>query len=373
MGLLAGAVATPVRELPGKALERTDRGAGFEALRVPWFDEDGLTLALDAGLALPGEALERAERVVLALASPHEQASLARRALGLDAPLVQASGPLAGLAALEAAGPEPTLVLAGGTGEGGAGVAVLLAEGEGVPVDAVAEADGAPLGGDAGRRVSEAVDALGTEQGPLRVAAGDPGRVGFEAAKARTGTIGDAGPAGPLVELVDALGSEGGPVRVAASGGDQGLALAFGEGAIEAVWTPRRTHPVEPAALERLESADPVPWSEAAQGAYVSREEYDAEPERRYGARGIGPGEVTAATTIQAGPPGEFQRQHEAGGPYDVVIVELDAGGRRIAQSALPPGVLGIGDRVRPVLRRLFSMEGTWRYAVKFVHEEQRG
>ncbi|MDX1611597.1 MAG: 3-hydroxy-3-methylglutaryl CoA synthase, partial [Candidatus Thermoplasmatota archaeon] len=67
-----------------------------------------------------------------------------------------------------------------------------------------------------------------------------------------------------------------------------------------------------------------------------------------------------------AGPPGEFQAQHEASGAYDVVIVDLDDGGRVIGQAACPPGKLAIGDEVRPVLRRLFQQEGRWRYALKW-------
>lgn len=364
MGITEAALALPLRRVPEKALRRAGRARGFSSLRVPWFDEDALTLALDTGLAL-GDAVDRADRLVLVLDERHDQPVLTRHALGLEAPVDERVGPLAGLSVLADPPDGTTLVLAGGTGTGGAGVALVLEPGQGVEVDAVQPAAGAPLGEDAGAALSEAVAGL-PDPGPLVVPAGTPGRRGLADAEARlTSGVGTVGASGALAELVDALHGASGPVRVAASAGDRALALATGGGSLEVSRAPGRQVDVDLDAVDRLDGEHGVAWSEASQGAYVSREDYDADPAARYGARALGEATVASVTTIQAGPPGEFLRQHEAAGPYDVAILEHDDGSRSIHQAAVPPGELAIGDTVTGVLRRLFSMEGTWRYAVK--------
>lgn len=364
MGLVEAAIATPLRRLPDKQVAGTEHGDAYEALRVPWFDEDALTLAVDAGLAL-GEAVERAGEVVLALDAEHTQPGLVGHALGLEAPLSTRTGPLAGLEALARAEERETvtLVLAGGTGPGGAGVAVLVAPGEGVPVQATARQAEGTLGADAGAALGAVADAL-PEEGPLTVPAGTPGRdrLDDQPRPAATATIGGAGPAGGLVELLDAL-DEAGPVRTAQAASGRAIGLAAGEGTLPVHRTPGRAVNVTVDAVDALD-AETVPWHEASQGAYVSEQAYEAQPRERYGARELGEGTVAASTTIRAGPPGEFQRQHAAAGGFDVAIVE-DGDTRRIHQSTAPAGELEIGDEVHRVLRRLFEMEGRWRYAVK--------
>ncbi len=363
MGITRASVALPLRRLPDKQVSGTRHGGSFEALRVPWFDEDALTLALDAGLAL-GPALDRAEHVVLALDEGHDQAGLVPLALDLEVPVSTRIGPLSGLKALGGVGGEPSLLLSGGSRVGGAGVALVLEPGEGVPVEAIEQAYTAPLASQAGSALERVAGQL-PGSGPLRVPAGVSGRgaVQGRSAGAWTASVGDVGASGPLVEIAGAL-EEGGPVRVAATGNGLACGVELGSGSVPVDTVPGSWVDVSVGEVKRLREADPVPWSEASQGAYVSREEYEADPGERYGARALGRGRVAAVTTIHAGPPGEFVRQHEASGAYDVVIVE-DGGGRRIHQSAVPPGEVSIGDEVERVVRRLFSLEDRWRYAVK--------
>lgn len=366
VGITEAGIALPLRRVQGKLLREAGRAAGYEALRVPWWDEDPLTLAIDAGLTL-GDAVERARRIVVVLDEAHEQATLARHALDVDLPVTVQSGPLAAIDVLDQTGGTPTLLLTGGHGLGAAGVAALLEPGEGVPIASCVSHPLAPLGGDPGQGIEQVLAELPGE-GPLRVPAGVPGRgaVAGGTQTPRTKRIGDVGVAGPLLELVDAL-SGGGPVRTVGVGPDRVAGLVTGERTPGIRSTPDRAVDVSLEAVDRLDDAQAPPWSEASQGAYVSREDYDADLRKRYGARAFGEATVAAVTTIEAGPPGEFARQHDAAGPYDVAIVETDAGGRRIVQSAAPPGKLAIGDRVRGVLRRLFSMEEQWRYAVKVL------
>lgn len=371
MGITSGAIALPRHRIGEKELRSAGIARGYESLHVPWWDEDALTLAVDAALSL-GDEIDRARRIVLALDEPHPQRSLVQHALDLHVPMVEVTGPLAGYDALESVKHRSTLLLAGGVGSGAsagaAGAAMMLDDDRGVPLQAAANVTAGPLGGSEGDALERAVEEL-PETGPLHLPTGVPGRraLASKAETPRTLSIGDAGAGGLIVELLTALGGGTEPRRVGGAEGGRAVALLTGEGTID-VREPDRP-PID-IAVERwrsLAEADPVPWSEASQGAYVSREAYDARPAERYGARRMGEGTVLAVTTIEAGPPGEFVRQHDASGPYDVVIVETDDGDRRIVQSAAEPGTLSIGDRVRPVLRRLFSMEDQWRYAVKVV------
>jgi uncharacterized OB-fold protein len=79
--------------------------------------------------------------------------------------------------------------------------------------------------------------------------------------------------------------------------------------------------------------------------------------------------EVVAATRIgSGGQPTEFDPQVDALGPYGVVLVELSPGVRVTLQLADDaPGSIRIGDRVDTRLRRLYPMEGEWRYGRKAV------
>jgi len=79
--------------------------------------------------------------------------------------------------------------------------------------------------------------------------------------------------------------------------------------------------------------------------------------------------EVIATTTIGAGgQPTEFDRQVESFGPYEVVLAELAPGIRvTLPVTDVPPGSIRIGDRVDTRLRRLYPMDGEWRYGRKAV------
>jgi uncharacterized OB-fold protein len=76
---------------------------------------------------------------------------------------------------------------------------------------------------------------------------------------------------------------------------------------------------------------------------------------------------VVARTTIgKGGQPTEFDAQVATTGPYDVVLAAWPVGVRvtlPVAEAA--PGALRIGDRIRTRLRRLYPMEGDWRYGRK--------
>lgn len=375
MGITEAAVHLPLHRLPDKQLPRGHRRQGFTALRVPWWDEDPLTLAIDAGLKLPTSELGSVDRIHLALDEATDQPGLVPTALALEATVIEHTGPDAGLAALAGLDPDVSaLILAGGATTGGAGVA-LLVTGDGVPVRSshrkgAQGLQAAPLA---------ALDAL-IERRDVEHLVLPAGRLGRKARPSLaprtelTPRVGDAGAAAALLELCHDLSASAGARHVASASRGQALLVELGPGQVpvHGLEDPR-TEDTTREAWRQLSEADPVPWAQASQGAYVSAETYEADPQARYGAQATGPGTVEAVTTIQAGPPGEFLAQHEAAGPYDVAIVELDAteGERVIGQAAVPPGHLAIGDRVRPVLRRLFRQEGRWRYALKWWPEDR--
>jgi len=80
-------------------------------------------------------------------------------------------------------------------------------------------------------------------------------------------------------------------------------------------------------------------------------------------------GRVVAVTTVgKGGQPTEFDAQVEAQGPYDVALVELARGMRVTLQvTDASAGTLEVGGRVNTLLRRLYPMEGEWRYGRKAV------
>lgn len=80
-------------------------------------------------------------------------------------------------------------------------------------------------------------------------------------------------------------------------------------------------------------------------------------------------GMVVAVTTIgQGGQPTEFDPQVAALGEYSVALVELVPGVRSTLQvTDASPGEVHIGSRVATRLRRLYPMEGEWRYGRKAV------
>ena len=75
---------------------------------------------------------------------------------------------------------------------------------------------------------------------------------------------------------------------------------------------------------------------------------------------------VEAATTVHPGAhPTEFDPLVTAGGAYDVVIARAPNGPRATFQGTGPSGAVRIGGSVDLVLRRLYPMEGAWRYGRK--------
>ncbi|HWH09091.1 MAG TPA: zinc ribbon domain-containing protein [Candidatus Thermoplasmatota archaeon] len=79
---------------------------------------------------------------------------------------------------------------------------------------------------------------------------------------------------------------------------------------------------------------------------------------------------VHAATRIgRGGAPSEFALEQAQVGAYWVAVVEWPAEGVKVAARLAGYGEEGpaIGDRVRPVVRRLFTQEGRVRYGVKFA------
>ncbi|MCI4318532.1 MAG: zinc ribbon domain-containing protein [Thermoplasmata archaeon] len=78
---------------------------------------------------------------------------------------------------------------------------------------------------------------------------------------------------------------------------------------------------------------------------------------------------VAAVTTIAPGAqPTEFDPQVALLGAYSVVIVEVVPGVRVTAQvTDAIAGTIALGDRVDLELRRLYAMEGAWRYGLKAV------
>lgn len=364
MGVQAGGVHLPVHRMEGKRSREAGLQRGFEALRIPSWDEDPLTMAIEAGLELEAGHLAGVDAIRLFLADPSEQAGLAARALDLDVPVTQITGP-AGLVAELANGTDrEELWLAAGQATGGAGVALRVSEGEGVDVRASATVETSPLEPESSSALQRVLEELDTEAGVHRLTG--PQAASLASQDPHGLAIGQAGPAAPGLELLAHRARSSEASLLAAAGGGQAHAVHLEEGSIPVAGLDAPSVEIQPEAYRRRQEAQPVPWSEASQGAYVSPEVYNHDEERRYGARARGEGEVGATTTIEAGPPGEFVRQHEAQGPYDVVIVELDEGGREIGQAAVPAGTLSIGDRVRPVLRRVFSMEEQVRYGLKW-------
>jgi uncharacterized OB-fold protein len=78
---------------------------------------------------------------------------------------------------------------------------------------------------------------------------------------------------------------------------------------------------------------------------------------------------IVASTVIgKGGQPTEFDPQVEALGPYGVVLAEFAPGVRLTLQvTDSVPGSMGIGARIGTELRRLYPMEGEWRYGRKAV------
>lgn len=78
---------------------------------------------------------------------------------------------------------------------------------------------------------------------------------------------------------------------------------------------------------------------------------------------------MVASTVIgPGGQPTEFDDQVAGSGAYGVVLVDLLPGVRVTLQvTDAKPGELPIGSRVATRLRRLYPMEGEWRYGRKAI------
>jgi uncharacterized OB-fold protein len=77
---------------------------------------------------------------------------------------------------------------------------------------------------------------------------------------------------------------------------------------------------------------------------------------------------VEAATTVRPGAqPTEFDLQVAAAGAYGVVIARAPEGPRGTFQVAGPAASVPLGTSIRLVIRRLYPMEGEWRYGRKAV------
>ena len=84
---------------------------------------------------------------------------------------------------------------------------------------------------------------------------------------------------------------------------------------------------------------------------------------------------VVASTWIgQGGQPTEFDPQVEATGPYGVVLAELEPGVRvTLPVADAEREQVSVGARVDTRLRRLYAIEGAWRYGRKAVPAPRRG
>ena len=81
-----------------------------------------------------------------------------------------------------------------------------------------------------------------------------------------------------------------------------------------------------------------------------------------------GPGEVRAITTIgRGGAPPEFAEQQARSGDFQVAIVAFEADGEETTAPAQVVSTASVeaGDRVDPVVRRVYTQEGVTRYGFK--------
>ena len=81
-----------------------------------------------------------------------------------------------------------------------------------------------------------------------------------------------------------------------------------------------------------------------------------------------GPGEVRAITTIgRGGAPPEFAEQQARSGDFQVAIVAFEADGEEATAPAqvVSTATVEAGDRVDPVVRRVYTQEGVTRYGFK--------
>jgi len=238
-----------------------------------------------------------------------------------------------------------------------------------------------------GSAVREATDAAGSPS--TLVLTVDPNALqGGLAVALRFGP--DPGPRAPEWELP--TGAEGAAALACASLAKLGVFADRSPGEVPppASWTP-----------DRLASFTSVGLSQVSEGAYVPRPRYLENLPSRWRLEGdqcarcervtfprrarcrycgqagrLSPvnlprdgARVVAATIIGPGSqPTEFDPQVEALGGYGVVLAEFAPGVRLTLQvTDAGPGQVRIGDRIGTRLRRLYPMEGEWRYGRKAV------
>jgi len=259
--------------------------------------------------------------------------------------------------------------------------------------------------GDAGELAATLRTLEAEEGGPAVIVAAElPERSGVPAASTPS-AVGAAS----VAYLLDASATAK-PLAVAGGAGVSAVAAALAHGApsprgsrvpdFVGDWGVPTDHglPVDADRVRRAAERDTTAVSE---GAYVPRAEYlqnlpsrwrfiaeecDSCHEITFPARGacrrcrrkdaLAPlqlprdgGRVVAITTIgEGGQPTEFDAQVASTGPYSVAVVELGEGIRITLQvTDTTPGELKVGDAVNTLLRRLYPMEGEWRYGRKAV------
>lgn len=427
-----------------------------ERRALPAFDEDEVTLAAaaagralaasglsphDVGLVLlaTGGAAAGASTVAEALGARNARALdvVGRRATGLAA-LVTAFDTVAAAANVVVLVAADVPRAAPGDpaehGEGAAAAACVVARGRGVAL-AAAEAATADLPGaprldaegalrgpdvaveDAGLvpRVVEGALAgagaldfvLARAAGTARGADGKP-LAGARAAAALRPLVGDAGVAGPLLDLVQTLGE--------ATPGTEGLALASDAGLAVALRLRVEARPAGEADVARAASGGrEATYLRALQergvflagagipdepmGAYVSLPDFARSLPQRYRLVGArcracgalafppraaclacgggafdasplsGRGTVHAFTVIgRGGAPSEYAAEQAMTGEYVSALVDLAEGPRVAARLAgVAPADVRIGLPVRAILRRLYAQQGVVRYGFKFA------
>ena len=357
----------------------TFHATGIEEKRVPAYDEDEVTMAVEAGQ----RAIDAAERPVAFLAY-----GTSSHASALDV--------LASALNLEDADREEIL------GEPDGGVAALrlaldrtAANGRASLVIA-SDAPGAFQGSPAEHPLAAAAAAFViTADG--KVPRTD--RAGIPPGRDLVASVGFTGAASDPLALVDAIGRAEPGTRIASD------SLVFdvvdrpaGDLDVRRALDLRTPIPYEQYLRFRRYGAVP-PGTEFSQGAYVSPTAYLAEAKARYrlvgeecakcgrlhfppresclacGAREWKArplkrtGTVYAYTIIGKGAaPSEFLAQQLATGDYATAVVELDDGLRVTSMLAdVDPASVKIGMRVRMVFRRLYVQEGVVRYGFKFA------
>jgi uncharacterized OB-fold protein len=392
---------------------------GVERLRLPAWDEDGTTLAIDAGREALGRESGAALRT-LVLAGPVEGAVVAEALGARHARLVAPSGPLAGLDALTAglAAAPPALVVAAAIPESpvgsdarleeGAGAVGLLATEEGAlrEVASVHVARASPPGElDAGAILAEALERFAAPPEPPVFAAGvaagpRPVRPAADVRKEWGELSGGVGALAQLAESARAGLAPGAWCLVGGADRERASLLALqAAGHVEVVPPAERARRVGP--LRALEESRALASSEpdAPMGAYVPAGTWVEDlPARlrlvaqrcarcgrvQYPPRGAcldcrarefqevelaRTAQVHAATRIgRGGAPSEFASEQTHTGAYWVGVVEWPEQKVRVTARLAGYDEHGpaLGDSVRAVVRRLFEQEGAARYGVKF-------